>query len=374
MNICMVSPYPPQKGGVPSHVRMLAEKLSERHDVTVITYGRRGRENKEGLHFFEIPIPNIRFLRGLAFFIGAVVALRKLSKEKKFHVVHAHYLHPPGTAAALERKLFGKCGRLVMTAHGSDMLSLARGRVGGWLARKAIGSCDVLICVSEHLAGEASSLGVPERKVRVVHNGIDPKELPRGSKESLRKELRFPDGKVIAFSGKLTEAKGADIFMVLAEHLSRKGEDIFFLVVGSGPLGERMRRMARKCGIQKRVIFAGERNREEALMCVKASDVLVVTSRIEGFGLSAIEAAAMGVPVAAMPTGALTEVLSPLSCTDNLPATVMKILSSASFRKEVIAKNRQKAQAFTLERMVRETEKTYGKERKKVARKSRKPS
>jgi glycosyltransferase involved in cell wall biosynthesis len=367
MNICMISPYPPQKGGVPSHTMMLAEKLSESHEVTVITYGRCGREDKKNLHFFEIPLPNVKFVRGLAFFIGAVIALRRLSKEKKFSVVHAHYLHPPGTAAALERKLFGKRERLVMTAHGSDMLSLARGRIGGWLARKAVGSCDVLICVSEHLAGEAASLGVPEGKVKVVYNGIDEKALPRGSKEALRKALHFPDGKVIAFSGKLTQAKGADIFMVLAEHLSRKDDKLFFIVVGSGPQEERMKDMAKRSGIEKRVIFAGERSREDALMCVKASDVLVVTSRIEGFGLSALEAAAMGVPVAAMPAGALPEVLSPLSCTDNLPGTVMKILFSASFRKEMIAKNRQKADTFTLERMVRETEKAYGKKNGKKA-------
>lgn len=362
MNIWMVAPYPPQAGGVPAHVQELACRLSKRHKVRIITYGRKARKAPAGtgIEITEVPVIDVKFLRGLSFFIGTALKLRSLSKSEKADVIHAHFMHPPGTAVAFYMKFWGKGERVVVTAHGSDVLCLSRGRIGRALVKWAGRKCDALICVSSHLAHVAAGMGM-RRRIKVVHNGIDAKALPRDAKEKLRKELQLPQGKIVAFSGRLSEAKGADIFMVLAEHLCWKEKDVTFLIVGSGPLEGRLWHMAKERGLSSRVMFAGQKSRGEALRYVKASDVLVVPSRLEGFGLSALEAAAMGVPVVASHADALPEVLSPMSFTDNMPAAVMNVLKNAAFRKDMIEKNRKKAESFTLERMASETEKIYGK-------------
>jgi glycosyltransferase involved in cell wall biosynthesis len=359
MRICMISPYPPQTGGVPVHAEALAESLSEKHEVHVITYGRLGREGKGNLIIHEIPVIESKFLRGLSFYIGAVFKLRSLCREKGFDVIHAQYMHPPGTAAAKFRNLHGGNEKVVVTAHGSDLLSVAGGRLGRWVIRWVAGHCDALICVSDYLAKEAGKLGIGRDKIRVVHNGIETGDFPRISREKARKALNFTGGKIVTFAGSLTEAKGADIFLLLAEHLSRKKPDMTFVFVGDGPEMGNLRAKAERRGLSEFLKFAGAREHGETLEYMKASDVVVVPSRTEGFGLTALEAALMEVPVVASRSGALPEVLSGHSLSDNMPHDVMRVLSDREFRESMVRNNLRLARKFTLKRMRDETEKVY---------------
>ncbi len=362
MRICMVTPYPPQTGGVPVHTEGLASMLSEKHDVHVITYGRKGRKSGK-IKITEVPVPAVPFLRGLCFFIGAVRALRRLSGKKRFDVIHSHFAHPPGSAASMYMKLWGKGERHVMTLHGSDILRLAGGFFGRRIVRFSASRADRIICVSRHIEEEAKNAGLPGRKLGVVYNGLDSKGLPKASKESLRKKHRLPKGPVVTFCGALTEAKGADIFMLLAEHLARREKDAAFLMVGGGPLEGTLKEKAEKAGIAQRVVFSGRKDHAETLELMKASDAVVVPSRSEGFGLTALEAMAMGVPVAASPTGALREVLYRDSVTDNLPGTVTRMLHERKFRDGIARENRKLSMKFSMEKMLHGTERAYGKGR-----------
>ena len=360
MNVCMISPYPPQTGGVPVHASGLVRYLSKDNRIFIITYGRLGRKPEKNVEFLEVPVPNIKGLRGLCFFIGALVRLRSLMKKEKINVIHCHYMHPPGTVGALYRKLSGRRTRLIITAHGSDLLSLARGRFAGRLVRWAGNSCDRLICVSRHLAGQALVTGISKKKLAVVYNGIDGREFPGGSREELRRELGLPARSgIVTFAGALTEEKGADVFAILAKHLAARHPRLVFVMVGDGPERGWVKRFCRKNGLQDVVMLAGRKSHEDALKYIKASDVLVVPSAIEGFGMSALEAAAMCVPVAALPNGALPEILSEHSVSENLPALVTKIIGSDKFRGRLVSENKRLAREFSLRKTADETEKIY---------------
>lgn len=361
MNICIISPYPPQTGGVPVHTESLVKKLSKKHKIFLITYGKLGRESSGNIEVIEVPIINIKFLRGLSFFLGALFKLRSVVESSKIDIIHSQFMHPPGTVASFYRKLGGRKITFIVTAHGSDLLSLAGGRFGRRIIKCVGNSCDRLLCVSEYLAKTAEYLGIDRKKISVIYNGISNSGLPKETKESLRKCLRLPDKKIITFAGKLTEAKGADIFLILAEHLSYRMEDLCFVLVGGGPERKSLEHFCEKKGIADSVLFTGPKEHDETLRYMKASDVIVAPSRIEGFGLTALEAMRLGVPVVASPAGALPEILSDLSVTENLPYTVMKILKSRKFRDDVVRKNRKISQRFTLERMCDETESLYRK-------------
>jgi glycosyltransferase involved in cell wall biosynthesis len=358
----MISAYPPQGGGVSVHAKGLVDKLSKDHKTFLITYGKLGRKDSENVEIFEVPVIDFKFLRGLSFFIGAFFRLRRILKKEKVDVIHSQYMHPPGTVGWLYRKLSGK-KKFIVTAHGSDLLSLAKGRFTRHVLKCVGKSCDRLICVSEHLAGKAQELGIGKGKIDVIYNGLDDKEFPKGSRESLRKELKLPGNKIVTFSGSLTEAKGADIFLILAKHFSGRKGDTRFFVVGDGPARKDLEYFCKKKGITSSVTFAGEKSHQEALKYMKASDVVVVPSRIEGFGLTALEAMRMGVPVVATPNGALPEIMPEISVTDNLPHTVMKVLEKKAFRDDVMRQNRKASARFTLEKMCDETEKLYRKAR-----------
>ena len=100
MNICMISAYPPQKGGVPVHAESLVSELSKRHKIFLVTYGRLGRKCPKNTDIYEVAVPGVRFLRGLAFFIGACMAVKKITSENRIDIIHAQFMHPPGSVAA----------------------------------------------------------------------------------------------------------------------------------------------------------------------------------------------------------------------------------------------------------------------------------
>ncbi len=360
MNICMISPYPPQTGGVPVHTESLVKMLSKGHKIFLITYGRLGRKSSGNVEVIEVPIINMKFLRGMSFFLGALFKLRSTAKKNKIDIIHSQFMHPPGTVASFYRKICRKKIKFFVTAHGSDLLSLAGGMFGRMIIKSVGNSCDRLICVSEYLAETAESLGTDKKKISVIYNGLSDMGLPKESKKSLRKHLKLPDKNIITFAGKLTEAKGADIFLILAEHLSyRKG--MCFLVVGDGPQRKSLEHFCEKFGLEDSVVFTGPKDHDETLRYMKASDVIVVPSRVEGFGLTALEAMRLGVPVVASPAGALPEIMPGLAVTENLPHIVVKILESSKFRNAVVKGNRKISQGFTLEKMCDETESLYRK-------------
>jgi glycosyltransferase involved in cell wall biosynthesis len=358
MNICMLSAYPPQKGGVPVHTRALAGRLSRRHRVLVLAYG--GKRRSEGnITVIPVPVINVKFLRGLSFFIGSMLALRRLCGKEKIAVIHAQYMHPPGTAAALYRRLSKRKVKLFITAHGSDVISLGRKPVAGRLLSWAGNSCDRLVCVSGYLGRLAEEMGVGKYRIKVVQNGLDHKELPKPGKQRLRSELGLEGGKIVTFAGTLNEAKGADIFLVLAEHMLARDRGLRFVLVGDGPERKSLEDFCHSKLISGFVRFAGAKGHEETLKYLKASDVIVVPSRIEGFGMTALEGMALGVPVVASGAGALPEILSGHSITDNLSGTLKKALYERKFRETLVRENRKLAGKLTAERMADETEKLY---------------
>jgi glycosyltransferase involved in cell wall biosynthesis len=363
MNICMISPYPPQTGGVPVHTEGLVKRLSKKHKVFLITYGGLGRKSSKNVEIIEVPVINVKFLRGLSFFLGALFRLRSVLKNNKIDIIHSQFMHPPGSVASFYRKLGGgRKAKFIVTAHGSDLLSLGRGRLGRWLVRRVGNSCDALVCVSGYLAKTAESLGIGKRKLKVILNGLDDRGLPREGGERLREALRLPrDRKIVTFAGTLTEAKGADIFLLLAEHLQHRRRDVLFVLVGKGPEMKSLREFSERAGLSGSVLFAGPKSHADTLGYIKASDAVVVPSRIEGFGLTALEAARLRVPVVASGAGALSEVMSNRSVTDNIPHTVLKVLDSKKFRDALVSENYKISRRFTLERMCDETERLYRK-------------
>lgn len=360
MFICLISPYKPQKGGVPVHTENLIKRLENKHKLVLITYGRENRKSSDKLRVIEVPVLNVKFLRGLSFTIGVYFKLRKLNKEHKIDVIHSQYMHPAGTVALLFRKFSKANPKVIVTAHGSDLL-----RLGQWiLTRKMIScignKCNKLICVSEYLSRKAQEIGIRKENIKVIYNGIDSKELPKGSKKKYKEELNLPmDKKIITYAGSLIESKGADIFAILASHISGFNKKINFYMVGDGYMREWLKRYRYKKGIKNELVLVGAKNHENTLKYIKSSDILVVPSKIEGFGLSALEAMALEIPVVSEGCGALSEILSRKSITDNYPYTINKILNHAKFREDLKKENKKLSEKFNWEKTANETAKVY---------------
>lgn len=175
----------------------------------------------------------------------------------------------------------------------------------GWvfeLERHTLCQADQVLPVSAYTADILQRhYGVDADRITVVPNGIDPVSMSR-------QEAPFPE-KLIVFLGRLTGQKGPRYFFEAARKLLHQRDDLRFVIAGKGHLIEELIEEAAIAGLGSRVHFTGflEPDRVRALLSM--ADVYVMPSVSEPFGLSALEAAQMGVPVIISQQAGVREVL-----------------------------------------------------------------
>lgn len=215
-------------------------------------------------------------------------------------IIHAHWLFPHGYIACLLANELGK--KYIVTGHGSDVHTLPlQSRFKKKIIQKVLEKATVKLFVSKQL------LQICRDKIGIVgnafvtYNGIQLGSLPQRYKES--SELR------VGFIGNLNVVKGAHYLPGIFEYIRCGTEKkIDFLVVGDGPLYSKLFNEFHK---NKQLSFKmyGKLRRIEAKEVMRSLDLLIIPSLNEGFGIVAIEALSMGIPVAATSVGGLVEIL-----------------------------------------------------------------
>jgi len=145
--------------------------------------------------------------------------------------------------------------------------------------------------------------GVPAEKVFVVHNGID---FDRTEEPPRRAPARE---KVVLFLGRITMQKGPEFFVRAAARVAERIDNVRFVMAGAGDLVPDMARLVRKLGLEDRVEFPGFLRGDEVRRAYEGSDVYVMPSVSEPFGLTALEAVRHGVPVVLSKSSGAAEVL-----------------------------------------------------------------
>jgi glycosyltransferase involved in cell wall biosynthesis len=295
MRVLQVTPrYPPQRGGVETHVCELSERLVDRgHEVTVVTAdagaGGRRRERRNGVR--------VRRFRGVAPGgsmhvcpqVAAVVA------RADADVVHAHNYHSfPLFFAAL-----GVGSRPFVATphyHGAsastlrDRLLSAYRYPGGWALRRA----DRVVAVSEW-----------ERERLRTDFGVDATVIPNGLDVERFSAARPAerDRPYLLTVGRLEEYKGVQHAIRALPHLP----EYDLLVAGSGPFREELERIAREEGVADRVEFLGFVDDDELPGLYAGAEAYVTLSSFEAYGMTVAEALAAGTPCVVRETGALAD-------------------------------------------------------------------
>lgn len=202
----------------------------------------------------------------------------------------------------------------------SDRNPAGRCREIEGLERLGCRKADMIITVSKYTAGKIiSEYDVPPEKVRVFYNGhtLGGKLKPENQKGQRN------DNKVVLFLGRFVPQKGADIFLEAALILAGARHDVRFVMAGAGPMtGELKERASGK------VIFPGFVPRREIPKLLEKTDILVVPSRSEPFGIAALEAMSRGCTVVINRTAGLTEIARNLVALEgNNPAELVRLLS-----------------------------------------------
>lgn len=151
--------------------------------------------------------------------------------------------------------------------------------------------------------------GIPESRLRVIHNGVDPERVRAGEARGLRRSLGVPPEALLIVSvGALIHLKGFDMVIRALATVRTRGVDAHLAIVGDGPERETLQQLAAELGLKNRVHFLGHQNNVGAILR-DVADVVAVGSTMESFSLVAVEAGAVGRPVIATRVGGITEVV-----------------------------------------------------------------
>lgn len=218
---------------------------------------------------------------------------------------------------------------------------------------------DALVAVSQAVAAalEEARL-VPPSGVRIIEGGIDIATVRSGGSDSVD-GLPRGDGPLVGFLGRMERVKGPDVFADACVLLARRRSDVRFAIAGAGSLAEPTARvLAAGCGARASALgYVGD-----APAFLRNLDVLVVPSRSEAVSLVALEAMALGVPVAASAVGGLVEllersgagVLVPPEDASALAEAIERVLDDASARERMSEAGRAYVERFSVDRMVDE--------------------
>lgn len=317
--------YPPVvEGGLARHVRKLSEELVRQGvEVHVLTRGDEGGRDgvlRNGVHVHRVPEPP--FPRAdLDAFLGWVRSMNDdmrraglaLADGLEFDLIHGHDWLVARAAARLATRLGVP---FVTTIHATE-----HGRHQGWvdkppqstihaterwMARRAEG----LITCSHYMRGHAADVfGVEESAITVIPNGIDPGDLqPVGDLDALRARFAKPDERLVLLVGRLVYEKGFQFALEALPAVIRRVPDLRFVVAGSGTHEQELRAQATQLGLGDRGTFAGWIGDDVLHSLYRISDLCVVPSLYEPFGLVALEAMASGCPCIVANTGGLAEV------------------------------------------------------------------
>ncbi|MCL4441115.1 MAG: glycosyltransferase [Firmicutes bacterium] len=241
---------------------------------------------------------------------GIVTKLRDLIIEEKIDIVHTH-----GVRANLVGRLAARMAgveTVVTTVHSllaQDYPDLFSRLANTFIERASRGLTTHFIAVSGGLQKALVQQGIPEKRITVIYNGLNPDFFRiKGSVGRWRQSAGFSPGvPLVAIVGRLHPVKGHLYFLRAAAEILKERTDVHFLVVGSGPERDSLEDYTMKLGISDHVTFTGFVSDVSELM--PDLNLLIVPSLWEGFGLTALEAMAVGVPVVATSVGGLPEIV-----------------------------------------------------------------
>jgi N-acetyl-alpha-D-glucosaminyl L-malate synthase BshA len=268
-------------------------------------------EYQPGLFFHRVETPAYPLFREPQYILSLANKIVQVSRDEELEIVHAHYAIPHATAGYLARQILaaghhGCVPKVITTLHGTDITLLGSDRSYSETVAFCIEQSDGVTAVSESLKQDTyRELGV-KHDIRVIPNFLDCGAHRRREAGELRKTLAPHGEKLLIHVSNFRPVKRVTAVVEIFAGV-RKQVPARLLMVGDGPELPEASRLARTLGLAADVEFLGEQ--DQVVQLLSASDVFLLPSAQESFGLAALEAMACEVPVVASRVGGLAEVI-----------------------------------------------------------------
>jgi glycosyltransferase involved in cell wall biosynthesis len=373
LKVCMLTTSFPRFKGDPAGIfiyNLCMQLIKKGIDIEVIAphdQGCKFSENWDGLkihrfpYFYPFKCQRLCYGAGilknmtqrvltmvqLPFFVIAEILYSLLIiKRCKADLIHAHWCLPQGLTGMLCSRVYGiPC---VMTIHGSDVYGLKIPFIGTLNAKvmKNVNACTANSQRTAQVCGEISG----RKDVEIIPMGINPDFFTKSSDVKVLRNKFEIEGESILFVGRLIDWKGIDDLISAVPKILKKYPKTKLLLVGAGPLKEKLIKLSKRLDITNNTLFMGEVNQEELPKYYSLADVFVLPSSVnnrgetEGLGVVLLEAMACEVPVVGSNVGGIPDIirneetglLSNQKDPDDLAQKITRLLSDDDLRKRVV--------------------------------------
>ena len=302
----------PTFGGSGVVATELGLALSRRgHEVHFVTYKQPVRLETISSHirFHEVNVPEYPLFHYQPYELALSSKLVNVIKNYGIELLHVHYAIPHAYAGYMAKKMLAEDGieiPMVTTLHGTDITLVGNHPFYKPAVTFSINKSDYVTSVSESLKEDTLRHFEVKTEIEVIPNFIDVSKFQKKTFTDCQRELMAASNeKIITHVSNFRKVKRVDdvvkIFFEIQKSVSAR-----LMMVGEGPERETAEKLVRDLGITDEVLFLGQSNEIDKILCF--SDLFLLPSETESFGLAALEAMVHSVPVISSNTGGLPEV------------------------------------------------------------------
>lgn len=280
------------------------------HEVHFITYKQPVKLEliSHHVHYHEVNVPKYPLFQYQPYELALSSKLVDMVKLYKIDLLHVHYAIPHAYAGYMAKKMLEEEGiqiPMVTTLHGTDITLVGNHPFYKPAVTFSINNSDVVTSVSQSLKEDTLRLFDIKNEIHVVPNFIDLNKYNHEFSDCQRDMMAEEHERIITHVSNFRPLKRImdilDVFSAIQEEIPSK-----LVLVGEGPEKEKAEKVCRQRGIIDKVLFLGNSEEVDKILCF--SDLFILASEKESFGLAALEAMASGVPVISTNTGGLPEV------------------------------------------------------------------
>ncbi|WP_405566545.1 N-acetyl-alpha-D-glucosaminyl L-malate synthase BshA [Polaribacter sp. Asnod6-C07] len=281
------------------------------HEVHFITYNQPVRLDylSHKLHFHRVVVEEYPLFEYQPYELALSTKMVEVVKKYDLEVLHVHYAIPHAYAAYMAKQMLKEKGvyvKVVTTLHGTDITLVGSHPIYKAAVEFSINNSDVVTAVSNNLKETTNELFNINKKIQVVYNFIDVEKYSKAEEdECQRGALATSNERILTHISNFRPVKRVeDVIKVFYE--VQKEIPAKLLMIGEGPERKKAELLTKKLGIKNKVFFLGNSTEIDKILCY--SDVFLLPSETESFGLAALEAMAAKNAVISTNTGGLPEV------------------------------------------------------------------
>ncbi len=360
----------PTYGGSGVIATELGKALALRgHSIHFISYAIPMRLNSfmENVFFHEVEQANYPLFEFPLYTLSLASKMIEVAKFHKLDLLHVHYAIPHATSAFLAKSILGKDNpKIITTLHGTDITLVGLEPSFLPVMRFSIEQSDGVTAVSRFLREKTQTNYNIDKEIEVIPNFVDTQKYRRIHSCHFKKQIAPNDEKILVHISNFRTVKRVPdvirIFDIVLKKMPAK-----LILVGDGPERSQCEQLARELGIFEHVRFLGKQT--ELVEILSASDLFLMPSQSESFGLSALEAMACEVPVVSSSVGGLPELqiqgetgyIAEFGDVDRMARYAIDLLTNEPKYKLFAEACRKRAEFFETEKMVTKYEEYYKK-------------